>query len=475
MDRPDVIWFLSDELRTDAIGVYGNRWTEMRTPNIDRLARLGTRFENCFCNSPVCVPSRLSMLTGLHCVDTGVFNNEAVRPEAAPKGLGSLVTIPQVFADAGYRVANFGKVHLPHGMQPWAHHDPRGAAITDLIGRDQALAEIIYARTASEGIVRAAGPGTIHAGTYPATVPYPAQAVTDNALAWLHQAQSPVFVRLSYLQPHTPVLPPEPFASLYPNEAFDDAADEASLSQFEEWFGRMQHPGGGLTREEVRRTRAHYYGLVAWLDAQVGRVLDWLEETGRLGNAILVFGADHGASLGEGMRYGKQTFAPEVQRVPLLIAAPGRVAADQHRADLCENLDLGRTLFSLAGLDAPGQFRGRDLFQDPPPKAVFSVIGYGEPESLAFPLGRFGRYLGDTGWPRRACVRTERYRLDMTVRHEGRPVDPHRQDLFVADVQADPLEMHNLARSPLGANTVANLTGLLEAHLANAVEGHAVP
>jgi len=471
MKHPDVIWIYTDEMRADAVGAYGNPWTEIDTPHLDRLAQMGARFENCFCNSPVCVPSRYSTLTGLHCTDTGVYNNEPVW-DWVDHGLHNrFTTIPEQFAAAGYRTANFGKSHLPNGIMPWQHHDPQGD-MKSTLGPGSLLRQMFDRGERPEGMVQLSGPRTMHAGVFPKDGAFPGEAVTDNGLAWLEQAEDPVFVRFSYLQPHTPVFPPAPFASRYAPEAFaDQVHEEQRGSRFETWFGQMQHPAGELTTEEGHRTRAHYYGLVTWLDDQVGRILDWLEHRRRLDNTVLLFASDHGVSLGEGKRFGKQTFAPESHRVPLLIAAPGRIPVGAKRNDLCESLDLGRTLFALSGIDAPSQFRGRDLFRDPAPEAVYSSIGFGEPDSLAFPLGRFGRWRDGAGWPRRACVRTQQYRLDMTVRQDGKAVTSAARDIFLADVLADPREQRNRADDPALASVRNGLINLLDAHLAGAVEG----
>lgn len=469
MKQPDVIWICTDEMRTDAIGCYGNRWTEMETPNLDRMARDGVHFTTCFCNSPVCVASRYSFLTGQHPLDTGVYSNETVWETVAHGLAGQHVTIPEVFAAAGYQTANVGKSHLPHGIQPWQHHDPAGD-MKSTLGAGSAMGERLARGDTPSGFLRLSGPPTVHAGVYPAGEPFPGEAVTQNGLAWLERATGPAFLRFSYLQPHTPVLPPEPFASRYRPEAFLAEEEAGNPSRFETWFGQMQHPAGDLTPLAVARTRAHYYGLVAWLDEQVGQILDWLAQRGRLCNTILVFSTDHGVSLGEGKRYGKQTFAPETQRVPLLIAAPGRLPAGIRRDDLCENLDLGRTLFALAGLAAPSQFGGRNLFAAPPPEAIYSAIGRGEPESLAFPLGRFGHWTDGTGWPRRVCVRTAEHRLDLSVRRNGAALTGADRDPFLADTQRDPREQDNRAGHPAHAAVEARLLGLLEARLAGAAD-----
>ena len=110
----NIVYFFCDELRQDALGCYGNPAGPMRTPNIDAIARRGYLFENCFCNSPVCVPSRTSLMTGLYPEDTGVYNNEAaVSTFTLP---APVITFPEVLRKAGYHTANFGKTHLPPGL-----------------------------------------------------------------------------------------------------------------------------------------------------------------------------------------------------------------------------------------------------------------------------------------------------------------------------------------------------------------------
>ena len=459
MNKTDILWVHCDELRTDAFGCYGNRWTQIHTPNVDRIAEMGVRFDNCFCNSPVCIPSRMCNISGLYCEDTGVYNNEPMHRRV--KGVERLTLLPEVFVSAGYRTANFGKQHLPKGLQAWQHHDPRGFH----------LPKDFHEGVEQDTVVRSPGPGTYHAGKYVGKGKYPPSIVTDNALEWLVANDGPVFARLSYKQPHTPVFPPAPFDELYADARFGvDEPDDRRPSEFEQWYGDIHHTNR-LSAEEIRRTRVDYYGLVAWLDGEVGRLLECLERCGRLENTIIIFDADHGVSLGEGGKYGKQTFAPEVHRIPRLIAAPGRVPAGEVRDDICEGLDLGKTLFGLANIEAPQQFRGRDVFREPAPEAVFSTIGFGEPESLAFPLGRYGRYIHNTGWPRRCCVRTQQWRLDMSVRHNGQPLPPEGRDPFLCDFQTDPEEKFNLVAEPQYKGQLEELTAMLEKHLEGAVEG----
>jgi choline-sulfatase len=300
--------------------------------------------------------------------------------------------------------------------------------------------------------------------------------VTDNALAWMDRAESPFLARLSYLQPHTPVCPPPPFDTLYDPACFrDHFRDDGQTSVFEQRFAETID-ASNFSPRDIQLTQSYYYGLAAWVDSQVGRLLDFLEERGLAERTIVVFDADHGAALGEGGgRYAKHVFAPEVHRVPRIIRWPGTLPGGEVRAEVTESLDLPRTLFGLCGIEAPESFAGRNVFGDPPAQAVYATIGFGTPAAMAFPNGHRGRYLGDRGWPRRSCIRTSRWRLDRNVRIDGRPVSDDDRDVILCDVQADPLERTNVADDPQLADVRADLEARLDAHIAGAAEPEGDP
>lgn len=455
---PNIIWIYCDELRTDALECYGNRYTRMHTANIDAIAAGGVLFENTFCNSAVCVSSRTSTLTGRYPEETGVYNNEAVRPHYQLNG--SYKTFPEVFADHGYTTANFGKVHVPHGLDAWSYSDPQGGYMQpfyDGVSRDQL--DIIHVP---------AFPYIVIGGRYPGNRPYPAASVTENALRWLENAPEPYFARLSYLQPHTPVLPPPPYDTLYADvKTFPDALEPNDhLSYFDRRYAEIIE-SDRLTPEQIRRIHIEYYGLVAWLDAQIGQVMTFLRECGQLENTIVVFEADHGTSLGEGKRLQKLTFAPEAHRVPRLMMWQGTLPAGQRRSDVGESLDIGRTLLEMAGFTAPDFLRGRNLFADDAPDAVYATTGYGYSSSRTFPSSARGALDELTGWPRRACVRTNRYRLDKNVRVNDKPPSPQQEDLFMVDVRFDPSESRNVAHDPAYRAARDVLLTLLDNHTAS--------
>ncbi len=464
--KPDIVWIYCDELRTDALGCYGHPRLKLHTPNLDRLAAGGVRFTNNFCNSPVCVSSRCCLLTGRYPEETGVYNNEGAwknfRLPSLPR------TFPAVMGAAGYGTANFGKIHVARGMYPgetpgyeiFRHHDGRGGDM----GFWQHLGE------EAVGLIRSPSGRGMNGGIFPEDVPYPPDAVTENALQWIDRAESPFLARISLLQPHTPVLPPARYVRLFegqypglPSFPFE------GLSAFERRVAEV-HGLDKMPPEKLRAARLHYYALVSWVDDQVGRVMSYLAENNRLERTLVVFGADHGTPVGDTGAFEKHTFAPCVHRVPLLFSWPWTLKAGQVRDDLCDSLDIGKTLCGLAGISLPDEFKGRNLFADPPPDRIFSTIGFGQPESRMGPNGGRGEWYGGLGWPRRSCVRTSRYRLDKNMLIDHRLPTSEEEDLFLADVRQDPFERTNLAAIREYTSIAQELSHALDRHAEGAVE-----
>ncbi len=463
--RPDIVWIYCDELRTDALGCYGNPHLKPHTPNIDRLAAGGVRFINNFCNSPVCVSSRCCVLSGLYPEDTGVYNNEgAWNNFRLPR---RVLTFPRVFADNGYATANFDKIHVARGMYPGECPENDIFQFHDGTGGDMNF----WQHLGKQAVQMIRPPsGGMNGGIYPEGAPYPPDSVTENALRWIDETDTPFMVRISILQPHTPVLPPAKYVKLL--EGQDPGLPSCSLERLSAFERRVAaiHALDRMPPEELRAARLHYYALVSWIDDQIGRVLDYLENNGRLESTIIVFGSDHGNPIGDTGAFEKHTFTPSVHRVPLLISRPGSIASGQERNDICDSLDIGKTLFAMAGINAPNQFRGRNLFSDPSPDAIYSTIGFGQIGSKMGPNGGRGEWYGGKGWPRRSCIRTGRYRLDKNILIDGRKPDTEDEDLFMADVVSDPAEMTNLAGDPQYSGLIHELSVALERHAEGAVE-----
>lgn len=310
----NIVYIFCDELRQDALECYGNPVGNMHTPQIDSLAQDGCLFENCFCNSPVCVPSRTSLLTGLYPEDTGVYGNEAMVPafhmEQVP------ITFPEVLAQAGYATASFGKTHVPRQMNPFDYNDTTGGEMSLGLPRET-IAGL-------DKVTPRSGPTFNAASLYPEGLDYHPEKVTENAISWMEQQTGPYFIRISYLQPHTPVILKRGYEKIYEHYPFSgELSDISGLSEFEQAFARVVRLDT-MTPEELRKAKIYYYGLVCWVDDQVGRILDYLKEKGLYDDTVIVFNADHGALRGECQGLGKHLYQRDSQAVPLIIRAPGK-------------------------------------------------------------------------------------------------------------------------------------------------------
>ena len=418
MKRPNIVWIYCDELRVDALSCYGAATPGIETPALDSLADSGQIFTNHFTNSPICVPARAAVLSGLYPEQTGVYGNEGAWPGFRLSR--EVRTFTEMLADAGYATANFGKIHVPNEMRPFAHHNHEG-------GEMAAVAEPV--REAGTRIITPEHVRTMIGGRFPAGVEFP----------------------------------PPPYDTLYASEPFRRGFTERKTSEFERRFAEVTGPDA-LSPEDVFLVQQYYYGLVRWIDDEVAQVVAALEELRLRESTLLIFSADHGASLGEGAAFAKHTFAPHVHRVPLILSWPGTLNPAE-RSDIAEAVDLAPTVLEACGRSAGAEMRGRNLLSQSSAEQVFATIGHGLDWTRAYPNMSGGTWRDGGGWPRRVCVRTPQYRLDCNVVRNGRPVPPEERDVFFCDWNTDPLEAEN--RSGDAA------LGAVESQLLDAVLAHA--
>lgn len=470
MTTPNILWIMTDEQRPDTLGCYGSPWA--KTPHLDALADRGVRFETAVCQSPICSPSRASQMTGRYPQELNALSNlGACKDGVYPPGV---VHLSERFARAGYRTVNIGKWHHPGSEPPWQECDrtmlyPQYADCLRLgEGLDDAPWRVVH---------RPGGTEIIIAGTYPGGEDNPSRYITDRAIEFLQNRHDdqPFFLRVSHLWPHTPVLPPKPWDTLY-----DDAelpivpfsADALAGRSRRDQAVAEHHGGARLTAAQHEQCWRDYMALAAYVDHEVGRLLDALESAGLAENTIILFSSDHGRSLNEYGAVEKCVFDDPVWRVPFIWSWPGHLPAGQTRTDLCELIDTTRTLMALAGLDQPepDDVRGRDLFSPAAaPEAVFGQIGWpeGKPDRVV-PAEGIDRYIQSQGqYPRynrtlRQAVRTDRYRMDIEWMARGRRVPREEMDGNLFDLQADPLERTNLFEDPQHAAVVEELLGHLE-------------
>ncbi len=441
--RPNVLFLISDDLNT-SIGCYGHPL--VKTPNIDRLAARGMRFDQAYCQFPLCGPSRNSMLTGLYPNSSGILQNAQIFRQTIPSHL----SLPQAFRLEGYFAARIGKLYhynVPKSVGTDGHDDP-GSWELELnpAGVD---------RLEEEPHIFSLVPGQFGGTLSWYASPKGDEHHTDGMLAadaeWVlercaKQKDRPFFLAVGFFRPHTPYVAPKPYFDLYPKDRIPLAkvATDARADLPPAALGSYKREQDKLTDDLRRECIQAYFASTTFMDAQVGRVLDALDRLGLAENTIVVFTSDHGYHLGEHGLWQKMSLFEQSARVPLIIAAPG-VSVD---GGVCESpvglVDLYPTLTALCGVAAPDNLQGQSLvpmLKDP------KVVGRGWTLSQVSRGGRqTGRFFGYS-------LRTPRWRY--TEWAEG---DQGRQ---LYDHDADPLEQVNLAGDREYAETVAELSKTL--------------
>jgi uncharacterized sulfatase len=437
-ERPNVLFVAADDMN-NALGCYGH--PVVRSPNVDRIAARGVRFDRAYCQYPVCGPSRCSLLTGLRPDTTKIFENNIAVRDTMP----DVVTLPQLFRQNGWRSVRAGKMYhmdVPGsvGTNKWDDPPSWDVAISPPGAEQKTKGEaknITEGRRARWDVVSFQGDGADQAD----------ERATQIALETIHAGRDkPWFLGLGYLRPHVPHVAPARFFDLYPlkdirpvENPSNDLDDIPLASEIA--INTRAKDLGGMTDNEKREAIRAYYASVSYMDWQLGRVLDALDKSGQSERTIIVFWGDHGWHLGEHRRWHKRSLFEESMRAPLLIAAPGRKGNGRAARGLVEFVDIYPTLADLAGLRGPSNLEGqslRQLLDDPSrrwKKAAFSVV--------TAPKGIEGR----------AAV-TDRYRY---IRWTG----PH-PDEELYDRAKDPREFTNLVRDPRAAATLREMRTVLD-------------
>ena len=441
-ERPNVLFLISDDLNT-SLGCYGH--PIVKTPNIDRLAERGVRFERAYCQFPLCGPSRNSMLTGLHPNSTGILANSQIFRQTIP----SHHSLPQAFRLEGYFAGRIGKLYhynVPKSIGTNGHDDP-GSWELELnpAGCDRLEEEphIFSLRPGRFG-------GTLSWYASPKSDRYHTDGLLAADAEWVlercaRRKNRPFFLAVGFYRPHTPYVSPKPYFDRYPEQQMpvvrgvkEDQADLPAPA-----LGSYKKEQDKLTDELRRQCVQAYYASITFMDAQVGRVLDKLNRLGLAENTIVVFTSDHGYHLGEHGLWQKMSVFEESARVPLIIAAPKMGAKGGVARDPVGLLDLYPTLSELCGVKAPKNLQGQSLvpmLKDPSATGRGWAITQVSRRVRKKPDGRFYGY----------SLRTPRWRY--TEWAEG------KQGRELYDHDADPRELTNLAANPGYANTLARLS-----------------
>ena len=358
-DPLNVLFIVADDLR-DTVGCYGN--TAIKTPNLDRLAARGVRFDRAYAQYPVCNPSRTSFMTGLRCEQTGVVGNMTQFRTKLP----DIVTLPQMLRQNGWRTVSYGKIyHVGEAngefREGWLDTGKSWdeAKMFRATGAGQ---KILEGRNLTGGKLKWCEWG-MTAGTDDEQPDGQTAAHAIAAMEKLSAEGKPWMVAAGFHRPHDPFLVPKKYFDLYPAGSLHLHRDPTDATPLE----RYSLPGSAFVeafnaftdRERLEFMRAYYAG-VSFTDAQVGRLLDTLDRLKLWERTLVIFISDHGYHHNERNWWNKNTLFDRSCRVPMLVAAPG-VEGGQARASIVELVDLYPTIADYAGTKAPHTLAGRSL------------------------------------------------------------------------------------------------------------------
>ncbi len=456
--RPNILFIFTDDHGVQAISTYGSKIN--RTPQIDRLADSGMRFDNCFCTNAICAPSRAVILTGKHSHINGQVSNHE-------RFDGSQSTFPKMLRQAGYQTALIGKWHLksdPTGFDHWEVLIDQGPYYN---------------------------PPMIRNGEKVQYTGYTTDIITDRALEWMQQRdpEKPFLLMCQHKAPHRDWKPDARHLTMYddvtipePPTLFDDWSGRSRASTMQEmtiaehmspgdlklttprrlnaeqlapWnaaygpkneaFREANLTGKDLVRWKYQRYAKDYLRCVASVDDNIGRLLDYLEQSGLADNTVVVYSSDQGWFLGEHGWFDKRWMYEESLRMPFIVRWPGKTKPGSVNTDLVQNLDFAPTFLAMAGADVPGDMQGRSaapLLAGETPDDWRDAVYY--------------HFYADWAWhtvPRHYGVRTDRYKLIHFYRID-------EWELY--DLVKDPDEMHNLYDDPAYASTVIRLKAVLQ-------------
>ena len=480
--RPNILFIFSDDHASHAISAYRDlhpgKPRLVDTPNLDRIADEGVRFDNCFCTNSICGPSRAVILTGKHSHLNGFVRN-------GNRFDGSQQTFPKLLRSAGYETAVIGKWHLGSAPTGFDHYEV-------LYGQGPYYNPPLRTKKA-DGEQRVATTG------------YTTDVITDRAMHWLTETrdgEKPFLLMFQHKCPHRNWQPAERHLTLFDDRDFDEPANlfddysgrgraareqdmeiattltaadlkfeppkylnaeqlaawQAAYGPKNEAFREANLKGKDLVRWKYQRYIKDYLRTIVALDENVGRVLDTLDESGLAENTLVIYSSDQGFYLGDHGWFDKRFMYEESYRMPLMARWPGVVEPGTVNADLVSNLDFAETFLDVAGADIPDGMQGRSLL----PLLRGETPGDWR-DSLYYHYYEF---------------EADRRTAHMVRRHAGVRTKTHKlvdfynigeRELF--DLRADPAEMHSYYGDP----AYAEVQAALEAELTSLQDQYDVP
>jgi len=448
--RPNILFIMADDHAAHAMSCYGSRINH--TPHLDRIAAEGMRLNNCFCTNSICTPSRATILAG-------TYNHINGCTTLSTPMDNRLLTFPKLLQQSGYQTAIFGKWHLgigpahcPTGFDDWAvlpgqglYHNP------DFIFK---------------------GPD---GGTRRVVQGYVTDLITDMCLEWLQQRDRnrPWCLLYHHKAPHRAWEPDEKHAGLYLNEEipepptlYDDYSERASAAAAAEMrvgvhmerFDLKCEISPSLSERDLRkwayqRYIKDYLRVIASIDDNVGRVLDYLDAEGLTENTMVIYTSDQGFFLGDHGWYDKRFMYEESLRMPFIVRYPREIAPGTTNDDIILNVDFAPLFLDLAGLPVPETFQGRS----------FRPLLRGErgPDWREALYYRYWMHKAHHNVYAHYGIRTKRYKLiyyySDALGQMGAIDETYEPEWELFDLEADPYELHNIYTDPAYAATARAL------------------
>ncbi len=419
--KPNVLVIMSDEHNAGVLGCNGN--TIIKTPNLDALAKRGITFEGCYCNSPLCVPSRLSFTAGKYASRVGAWNNSCWLPS------DDYPSLPRIMNAAGYESILCGKMHYDRTRRYGFRE----------IGGNMNNAAMTGKGSRRKPDDLASKPGIsprfddFHTGDDSSILKHD-RAVTAATVEFLSKRRAsdkPLFIFVGYLAPHFPLIVPEEYWRQYEGKVPMPVIPEGHL---ESQPRNYKHLRIGFDVEDVpenivRKGRELYYGLTQWVDDQIGKVLKALADSEMADNTVVIYTTDHGENMGEHGLWWKNCMYQNASRVPLIVSWPARWKGGQRRTQACSLVDVVQTIAALSGADVPADWNGD------------SMLGWLDDPATDWKDLAVSEYYAHNIASGYAMIRIGKYKY---VYHT--PADsshPAERELY--DLQADPGEFNNLA------------------------------
>jgi choline-sulfatase len=419
--KPNILVIMSDEHNAGVLGCYGNNIVQ--TPNLDGLARGGVTFESCYCNSPLCVPSRLAFTSGKYVSRVGAWNNNCWLPSA------DYPSLPRIMNAAGYESILCGKMHYDR---------TRRYGFTEIGGNmNNSDKQGKGSRRKADDLAPQPGISQrfdeFHTGDNSGILIHD-RAVTAGTVEFLSNRKAsdkPFFMIAGFLAPHFPLIVPEKYWKTYEGKVPMPVIPEGHL---ESQVLNYQHLRIGFNVEDVpdeivRKGRELYYGLTQWLDEEVGKVLKSLADSEVADNTVVIYTTDHGENMGEHGLWWKNCMYENASRVPLIINWPSRWKGGQRRTKTCSLVDVVQTIAEVGGADVPGDWNGESMVRwldDPGTEWRDIAVSeyYAHNIASGFAMLRMGKF---------------KY-VYHTVADEN-----HGSQRELYDLEADPGEFNNLA------------------------------